>query len=125
MRSLILVALAFALTSCSRSFEVSVSFRGDSPVFEFSRTGVFSSEDIDVCVWMAEVVDTQAGKGVIRISPRQQDDCVRVGGLDLGALPRQGLDVSVREELKPGRTYHMEVIAEEGIGRSREWSLPG
>lgn len=77
MKSLIVIALSLALSSCTRSFEVSVSFRGNTPVFEFYSKALFSSEQMEACILLAEVVDEATDRAVISMRPRL-DDCVRL-----------------------------------------------
>lgn len=124
MRLPVLLALSLALCSCTPKFEVSVSFRGQIPVLTFQRTGLFSSKDIGVCVWTAEIIDEQTGRPIVRVTSVSPDDCVRLDRLDFGALPTGLNDRGSREPLKRGRAYRAEVTAEQGVGRSGGWSLP-
>lgn len=124
MKCLIVIVLSLALCSCTRSFEISVTFRGESPVFDFHRTGLFSSRQMEACVWIAEIIDERTERAVFRLTPTVPDECRRVSRLDVGALPRGSFRTSIREPLKPVTAYRMEVTAQEGVGRSEAWSLP-
>lgn len=119
-----MIALGLCMCSCTRSFDISVALREDIPVFRFYQKGLISSKKIQVCVWLAEVIDN-SGDSVIRIRPATHDACVPIDGLDLSALESKGFDVSIREPLKPKSLYHLEVTAQEGVGRSRIWTQPG
>lgn len=124
-RTLALLIFVSALSGCTRAIDVKLSFRGGEPVLTFYTKGFFPKRLDSVCLWTVEIVDDQTGKIAMRLKGRDDDRyCARVPEVRLAARQPSLVEVGRSSGLIRERSYHAEVIADEGVGRSEAWTQP-
>lgn len=123
--TLALLIFVSALSGCTRAIDVKLSFRGAEPVLTFYKKGWFPKRLDSVCLWTVDIVDSQTGKIAMRLNARDGDRyCARVPEVSLAARQPLLVEVSPYSGLIRGRSYHAEIIADEGIGISHAWTQP-
>lgn len=125
VRALAPVVLLPALSGCTRDIDVKLAFLGGQPVLTFYTQGWFPRRLDSVCLWTTEVIDDLSGKVALKLSAIDSDqNCVRVSEVTFNRQQRGLVEVGKFSGLVQGRSYHAEVIAEEGMGRSDPWVQP-
>lgn len=124
-RALALLILLPALGGCTRAIEVKLAFTGRQPVLTFYTQGWFPRQLDSVCLWTTEIIDDLSGKIALKLNAiGGEGNCVRVSELTLNQRQPGLVEVGQSSGLLQGRSYHAEVIAEEGMGRSDSWIQP-
>lgn len=116
VRFFITCPIGIALASCQMFLNVGVRFEGSEPVFTFSEGG---SSSAGSCIWNFEIVDDQSNESVVTRTSGK--DCVRLRSLRLSQPPAGLTGKGGLSDMTAGRTYHVVLIWEKGIGSYRSW----
>jgi len=121
-RALALLLILPVLAGCSRAIEVRLVLSHGQPVLTFYSRGLFPRRLDSLCLWSTEIIDEASGKPALKLLASDYDrSCARLSQVTL-TRPERGLkDLSPNGGLVSGQTYHAEVIADEGMGRSEAW----
>ncbi len=124
-RKLVLLLIFPALGGCTPAIEVRLAFADGLPVLTFYAKGLFPRRLETICLWNAEIIDEASGKAALQLFPLDYErSCAAVSEAAFNR-PEQGLRVhSPNGGLVRGRTYYAEVIADEGMGKSKAWIQP-
>ena len=122
VRLWLLLTFVLALTGCTRAIDVDVSFAKALPVLSFRTQGFFPRSLPSVCLWRADIIDDRTDQPVMSLlATRYERDCARVPKVTF-AQPEKGLKrAGQATQIVAGRSYHAEVITDEGDGRSKSW----
>jgi len=113
-----------ALAGCTRPIEVKVEFVEGQPVLTFYTEGLFPRRLDSICLWSAEIIDDISGRVASKLLASDYEwHCTRVPHVTFNR-PEPGLIARQSRGLVPGRPYHVEVIADEGMGKSETWRQP-
>ena len=124
-RGLGVLLLLAALSGCTKKFEIKLTFLDRQPVLTFYTSGLFPRRLDSICLWSAEIIDSLSGKVVLKLLASDYERaCAPVSQVTFGR-PEQGLKHAWRADgLAPERSYHVEVSAKEGVGKSGTWRQP-
>ena len=121
-RGLTLALLLPVLAGCTPALEVNLAFVDGRPILTFSTKGLFPRRLDSICLWSAEIIDDVSGKVALKLLASDfERSCASVGQVSFNKPERGLMKVGQTGGIVRGRTYHAEVIADEGMGKSQSW----
>jgi hypothetical protein len=125
VRAILPLLVLAALAGCTPKINVKVTLVGGQPVLTFLSGGYFPRRLDSICLWTVEVIDDVSDSVALKVLASDYErKCSDVSQVTLSRLEPGLMKASQTRDLFRGRTYHVEVTADEGVGRSPTWRQP-